>query len=155
MKQTTKYMAMFVAGILGLSAISSSAAVTQIYRSVGAHGEVKYSQFPPKDGNNVEALEFRSDGRQNTPGEMAAPAIDPNAQQQSQVAELQKQVQDLENRENAQRCQTLRSNLANLNIGGRIYETNAQGERVYMNDQEIGVRRDRIQQAINEHCKGV
>ena len=131
----------------------ADAAVTTVYRSVGAHGEVKYSQFPPENAKNLETLEFRSDGRQNTPGQMAAPMADPNTADNERVSQLQQQVKDLENREHAQRCQTLRNNLANLNIGGRIYETNAQGERVYLNDQEISARRLRIQQTMNEHCR--
>ncbi|MER1973851.1 MAG: DUF4124 domain-containing protein, partial [Psychrobacter alimentarius] len=37
----------------------------QVYKSIGAHGEVKYSQHAPQNGKNVELIEFRSDGRQN------------------------------------------------------------------------------------------
>lgn len=139
---------------LAVSMSMSSVSAITVYKSIGAHGEVKYSQLPPKNAQNVEAIEFRSDGRVNTPGTQAAPPVDPATAQQNQVNQLSRQVQELQERENAQRCQTLRNNLANLNIGGRIYEMDASGNRVYLNDQEINSRRTRIQQAISQYCSG-
>lgn len=136
-------------------AILANANTITVYKSIGPHGEVRYSQIPPRDSKNVEAIQFRGDGRINTPGDYAAAPIDPNQQaQQNQVTELNQKVQELEERENARRCQTLRNNLANYNIGGRIYEMDASGNKVYLNDQEIQARRDRTQQAIAQYCSG-
>lgn len=140
---------------LGLATLMTNANAITIYKSIGEHGEVKYSQIPPKDAKNVEAIEFRVDGRVNTPGQYAAPPIDPNqVSQNNQVAELNQKVKELEDRETARRCQSLRNNLANYNIGGRVYEMDDSGNKVYLNDQEIQVRRDRTQQAIAQYCTG-
>lgn len=134
---------------------TASANVVKIYKSVGPHGEVRYSQDVPRDAKNLEVLEFRSDGRTNTVGQMAAPTVDPNvAAQQNQMLALEQQVKELKDKENAQRCQSLRNNLANLNIGGKIYEMDANGNRSYLNDQEINSRRNRTQQAISQFCGG-
>lgn len=132
---------------------TASANVVKIYKSVGPHGEVRYSQDVPRDAKNLEVLEFRSDGRTNTAGQMAAPTIDPNvAAQQNQMLALEQQVKELKDKENAQRCQSLRNNLANLNIGGRLYEMDKNGNRVFLNDQEIQSKRDRTQKALNDFC---
>ena len=50
--------------------INASYAV-QVYKSIGAHGEVKYSQHAPQNGKNIEVIEFRSDGRQSNAGQLA------------------------------------------------------------------------------------
>lgn len=142
--------------VIGMtSVISAHANVVKVYKSTGPHGEIRYSQELPRDAKNVEVLEFRRDGRQNTAGAQAAPTIDPAASaQQNQMTQLEQQVKDLQSRETAQRCQSLRNNLANLNIGGRIYEMDGSGNRVYLNAQEIDARRARTQQAISQFCSG-
>lgn len=138
---------------IGMTAV---AATTTVYQSIGKHGEVRYSQMQPDDTKNFQVLQMRSDGRTADAGAMAqqpeqAAAPTPEAQK---IADLEKQNKDLQNQELASRCQSLRSNFANLSIGGRIYETNAQGEKVYLNDQEISSRRQRHEQMINQYCSG-
>lgn len=50
--------------------INASHAI-QVYKSIGAYGEVKYSQHAPQNGRNIEVIEFRSDGRQSNAGQLA------------------------------------------------------------------------------------
>ena len=128
----------------------------QVYKSVGDHGEVKYSQHAPLNHNNFEVIEFRSDGRQTTPGQMAG-KTDPNqtvtqSAEEQRVAQLEARIKEQEAQANAQRCQSLRSNLTNLNVGGRIYEMDANGKRQYLDSREIELKRERVQQAINQYC---
>ena len=129
----------------------------EVYKSIGAHGEVKYSQHKPRDAKNVEVIEFRSDGRQNNAGQMAG-KTDPNQQQnapsaeEQRVAQLEARLKDQEQQANAQRCQTLRNNLTNLNVGGRIYEMDANGNRKYLDGREIELKRERMQKAIDQYC---
>ncbi|MFP3458945.1 DUF4124 domain-containing protein, partial [Psychrobacter sp. SIMBA_152] len=61
----------------------------QVYKSIGAHGEVKYSQHAPQTGKNIELIEFRSDGRQSNAGQMAG-KTDPNQSNNAQTAEEQR-----------------------------------------------------------------
>lgn len=129
----------------------------QVYKSVGSHGEVKYSQYPPQNSKNIEVIEFRSDGRQTDAGKLAgrteanqeAPTQNPEEQR---VAQLEARIKEQEANTNAQRCQSLRSNLTNLNVGGRIYELDTNGERKYLDSREIEVKRERVQQAISQYC---
>lgn len=139
--------------------MSANAISTTVYKSTGKHGEVRYSQMQPKDTQNFQTLEMRSDGRTADAGRMAqSPSSDQNAPPNPEAqenADLKKENEALKNQELASRCQSLRANFANLAIGGRIYETNAQGEKVYLNDQEISSRRQRHQEMISQYCNGV
>ncbi|MDN6275497.1 DUF4124 domain-containing protein [Psychrobacter sp.] len=136
--------------------ISASHAV-QVYKSIGEHGEVKYSQHPPQNGTNIEVIEFRSDGRQTNAGDMAG-RTDPNQNnntqtaEQQRVAQLEARIEEQEAQANAQRCQSLRNNLTNLNVGGRIYEMDSNGTRQYLDGREIELKRERVQQAIDQYC---
>lgn len=144
-----------MAGMLMLS-MSASHAI-QVYKSIGAHGEVKYSQHAPQNGKNVELIEFRSDGRQNNAGEMAgktdaSQSSNTQTAEQQRVAQLEARIKEQEAQANAQRCQSLRNNLTNLNVGGRIYEMDANGKRQYLDGREIELKRERVQQAIDQYC---
>lgn len=148
-------MSLSTAGMLMLSMNASHA--IEVYRSIGAHGEVKYSQYAPQNGKNVERIEFRSDGRQNNAGEMAGKTEanqTNNAQsaEEQRVAQLEARIKEQEAQANAQRCQSLRNNLTNLNVGGRIYEMDANGKRRYLDGREIELKRERVQQAIDQYC---
>ena len=139
-----------------LLSMNASQAI-QVYKSIGAYGEVKYSQHAPQNGTNIEVIEFRSDGRQNNAGEMAG-KTDANQSNNTQTAEeqrvaaLEARIKEQEAQANAQRCQSLRNNLTNLNVGGRIYEMDANGKRQYLDGREIELKRERVQQAINQYC---
>jgi len=148
-------VSMSAACMLMLSMNASHA--VQVYKSIGAYGEVKYSQHKPQDGKNVEMIEFRSDGRQNNAGQMAGKT---NANQnnntetaeEQRIAQLEARLKEQDAQENAQRCQSLRNNLTNLNVGGRIYEMDADGNREYLDGREIELKRERVQQAIDQYC---
>ena len=131
----------------------------QVYKSIGTHGEVKYSQHLPQNARNIEVIEFRSDGRQSNAGQFAGKTeANQNAPTQSaeeqRVAQLEARIKDQEAQANAQRCQSLRNNLTNLNVGGRIYEMDSNGKRQYLEGREIELKRERVQQAITQYCNG-
>lgn len=158
LKTTTSLLsALGLASLLSLSVTQVQA--IEVYKTIGAHGEVKYSQFKPRDAKNVEVIEFRSDGRQNNAGQMAG-KTDPNQQpntptaEEQRVAQLEAKLKEQEQQATAQRCQTLRNNLTNLNVGGRIYEMDDKGNRKYLDNREIQLKRERMQKAIDQYCSG-
>ena len=130
----------------------------QVYKSIGAHGEVKYSQYAPQSGRNIQVIEFRSDGRQTNAGQLAgkteANQSAPQSAEEQRVAQLEARIKEQEAQANAERCQSLRNNLTNLNVGGRIYEMDANGKRQYLDGREIELKRERVQQAITQYCNG-
>ena len=136
---------------------TQSSHAIQVYKSIGTHGEVKYSQHPPQNGKNIEMIEFRSDGRQNNAGQLAGKTQANQAEatqdpEQQRVAQLEARIKDQDAQANAQRCQSLRNNLTNLNVGGRIYEMDASGKRAYLDSREIELKSERVQQAISQYC---
>lgn len=146
-----------IASLVGLSIQSSQA--LEVYKSIGAHGEVKYSQHMPRDAKNVEVIQLRSDGRRVDPGQLAG-KTDPNeapktpTAEEQRVAQLEARLKEQEAQANAQRCQSLRNNLTNLNVGGKIYEMDANGNRKYLDSREIELKRQRMQAAIQQYCSG-
>lgn len=130
----------------------ASATTTTVYKSIGKFGEVKFSQFPPEGSKNeVEIIELRSNGRQLDAGELAGKTNPPAAQ--SNVLSQQQTIEQ-ELKDNAQRCQSLRNNLTNLNSGGRIYELDANGGRKYLSNREIELKRENYQKLIDQYCTG-
>ena len=101
-------------------------------------------------------IEFRSDGRQTSTGQLAgkteANQSAPQSAEEQRVAQLEARIKEQEAQANAQRCQSLRNNLTNLNVGGRIYEMDANGKRQYLDGREIELKRERVQQAITQYC---
>lgn len=153
----TKLFVGFIAACTFALSMNASHAI-QVYKSIGAHGEVKYSQHAPQNGRNIEVIEFRSDGRQSNAGQLAgkteANQAAPQSAEEQRVAQLEARIKEQEAQANAQRCQSLRNNLTNLNVGGRIYEMDANGKRQYLDGREIELKRERVQQAINQYCNG-
>lgn len=157
-RTTSLLGAMVLAGLFSLS-FSANAVTVNVCKTTGAKGETKYTQIVsaanPQSSCKGEVIGFRSDGRQDTPGQMAAPTVNPNEiVEDSRAKQLEQQLKEMEAREQAQRCQTLKNSLANLNLGGRVYEMDASGNRVYLNAQEIETRRSRTQQTIAQFCNG-
>lgn len=151
MKVSLSYLALSLAFIA--TSTTAFANTYTVYQSTGTNGEIRYTQTAPKGAKNVEVLQIRNDGRQNTPGEMAPPPVNSNETTQSnQAAELERRLKDMEDRDTAQRCRSLRNNLANFKIGGKLYQMDDSGNRTYLSSQEIDSRRETTQQMINQFC---
>lgn len=150
------------ATLVGVSCITNAYANVTLYRIIEG-GKTRYVQLQPtgitctpmeaNDNNPCKSIVFRHDGRQNTPGQMAPESVDPNVTaEQNRIAELERQMKERDERDKAERCQRLRQNLANLTIGGRLYETQPDGSRTFLNDQQITEQRVRTEQTIAQHC---
>ncbi len=158
-KNTASKLLMTVSTACMLVLSMNASHAIQVYKSVGAHGEVKYSQHAPQNGNKIEVIEFRSDGRQASAGQMAGKTdanqnANPQSAEEQRVAQLENRIKEQEAQATAQRCQSLRNNLTNLNVGGRIYEMDAKGQRQYLDGREIELKRERVQKAITQYCSG-
>lgn len=146
------------ATLVGVSFMGSTHANTiNVCKTTGAHGEIKYSQVvsnnPDSDCRGGTVIGFRHDGRQNTPGQMAPPTVDPNVSaEENRIAELERQMKERDERDKAERCQRLRQNQANLAMGGKLYETQPDGSRTFLSDAQINERRTRVEQTIAQHC---
>lgn len=158
----TRLTALFLTGALLATAHAST---TNVYH---LKSQSKFMQTQPKgvvctpidvqDNNDCKIRPMRSDGRVADSGRMSslpeqATPTAPTSDAQKMMDEAKKMIDDQNAKIMAERCQTMRTNLAALNTGGRIYDTNANGERVYLNDQEISSKRQRTIEAIEKDCK--
>nr|WP_241879082.1 hypothetical protein [Psychrobacter sp. PraFG1]UNK05780.1 hypothetical protein MN210_02975 [Psychrobacter sp. PraFG1] len=55
-----------------------------VYKTTGEFGEVKYSQFAPDIGTQVEIIQMRGDGRPSKPGQFSAPVAPPQTNTSTQ-----------------------------------------------------------------------
>ena len=123
------------------------------------NGVPHYSQYAPTNGVNLHKVQVVNT-RELGPSSSAAAAV-PNASSaaptqnpdQKRNAELESQNKLLKKQQDQEHCKSLQNNLANLNVGGRVYEMDDKGERKYLDGREIELRRGKVAQAINQYCK--
>ena len=54
---------------------------------------------------------------------------------------------------NSERCAIARNNFKTYEIEGRVQKYNAEGDRVYLSDEEIATERERTRREMDEACK--
>lgn len=138
---------------------------TQVYKSIGEFGEVKYSQFEPINGNQAEIIQMRRDGRQSQPGRFAADPVNlafntktssyqNNNSQNNSYRNKRKLTTSNRQQTSAQaQCQKLHSNLASLQGGGDVYESQSNGERRYLDVIEVALKLEDTQKLVTQYCK--
>lgn len=163
MKQIIK-TGLFSIGTLLLLATAQIGQTVTIYKWIQPNGTPRYSQNPPTNGVNlkkVQVLELRNSGGLANPGQMAgSTTANPNAAAEASMTPEQKRIKELEAQNKAQteqqtqeRCKSLQNNLQNLNAGGRVYETDSNGERKYLDNREMELRKQKIAEAVQQYCK--
>lgn len=150
-----KYFALLLLSMTALSANSAT-----YYKWADANGTPHYSQYAPTNGvdlNKVQVINTRdimpsSMTQTATTGANGQPTA-PLSPEQQRIADLEAQQKAQQAEQDKERCKSLQNNLANLNVGGRVYEMDAKGERKYLDGREIELKRQQAQQAINQYCK--
>ncbi len=152
-------------GSLWLAAPSLAAT----YKWTDANGEVHYSDQPPPP--SVKGSVTVKPGKSSTSAPAAAPpatdkAAPPKAKTYiEQEAEFRKRQVEAAEREAAekkkaedasakkQNCEQARAQLQGLQAGGRVTQTNAKGEREYMNDAQIAGAIENAKKSVDNWCK--
>ncbi len=147
-------MAMGLATLATFSLAPANA--VEVYKSIGPNGEPRYTQEKPRNVAEFDTISLRNDGRREQQGEMAGktntPQVAKLTQAEQQALMLQERMRKEEEQGLVRKCQALRNNLTNLNIGGKIYETDEQGNKKYLSDSEINDKKAKIRQAIAQFC---
>ncbi len=136
--------------IVTLSLLAVPALAADVYRSVDAQGNVVYTDRPITDGSVRVAV------RTTTP----APAAQPASEQTS--AKPAADLPDQATIEAAERAQLAEDRAANCEIAKernerystsrRLYRVGADGERVYLNDEQLTEARNEAEAEVSRWC---
>lgn len=149
----------FTAILLMMTAVGLNAAT--YYKWTDSNGVPHYSQFAPTNGVDLRKVQVINTRELGSPAAAAAatagtsdgPASTPMTPEQKKIAELEAQNKAQQQQQDKERCKALQNNLANLNVGGRVYEMDNKGERKYLDGREIELKRQKVAQAISQYCR--
>lgn len=125
-------------------------ASAQIYRWTDAEGRVHFGQRPPAGAEQIEVRPQVVERDDQTREREARSERFFDARRQEQQAAREHASQTRAARE--QECQSLRSQLSQLQLGGRFFRNDAAGERVYYSDSELEAARQRLAARISQVC---
>lgn len=147
-----------IALVLTVFSIGLNAAT--YYKWTDSNGVPHYSQYAPTNGvdlKKVQVINTRELGSpattSATAGTNGAPASTAMNPEQKRIAELEAQNKAQQKMQDQERCKSLQNTLANLNVGGRVYEMDSKGERKYLDGREIELKRQTVSKAISQYCK--
>jgi hypothetical protein len=144
--------------VLAAAALSGIARAgdTAIYKTVDAQGNVVYTDKTPSansqqsnvhyhepSAGDLKDLDQQHKALQATQNQRLQEAVNSNSARAQQ--EKQQQAQQA-------RCESARNHFYLIKDAGRLYQPNAQGDRVYLTDQEADAKRDQARQAMTDAC---
>ena len=126
-------------------------ASAEIYRWTDAQGRVHFSEKPGVTG--AEQVEVKP---QVVERDDATREREQRTQQYFDARREEKASADIRaaaaRAERNKECSELRSNLAQIQRGGRYFTTDANGERSYIDEAEVEAARSRLSSRIAERC---
>ena len=140
--------------VLGLAVICANVQAGEIYKWVDEDGNVHYSQDPQHRGAqamNIKVPKSSSPSSQ----EQSTTAAQPQTDNQDTTEEQQALNEAAANKqEEAQKknCQIAMKRLATISAGGRIYEVDDKGERVYWDDNTRTAKLAEAQKDVDQWC---
>ena len=150
--------------LLTTLALAPVAAHADVYKWRDSNGAVRYSDIPPASNVPYETLHG---GRKtpSTPSANVTPApqpVNPSAppaddaalrrQQEAEQDKVQQQNKEAQDQSRQQNCSTARANLQKYKVGGRIMTMDAEGQRRYLSDAEIGQGLEQAQKEVADFC---
>jgi hypothetical protein len=132
--------------------VLSAAQAGGIYKWVDEHGVVHYSQDP--HGQTSQEMKLKipktSTGNKESSAETAKKSEDSPSDAQKN-AEKQAAAKD-EKEVRQKNCQIAMKRLATITAGGRLYEVNEKGERIYWDDATRKAKQEEAQKNVDEWC---
>jgi hypothetical protein len=129
----------------------------QLYKWTDANGRVQYTDTPPS-GVKAELVKGRiSSVQSNSAGqpETAAEQEQGFRKRQAQAQEDAKKQETIAQRDQEMRlaCANARSRVAGLEAGGRQVRFDANGQRQYLDDNQVAQEKAQAQQDASKYCK--
>lgn len=142
-------------------------AQAEVYKWKDKDGTMRYSDTPPMSNIKTETVVKKKAVTAPTTTAPSTKAVvetkgvvipenpDEAAQRRREQAEVDKrnkEEKEAEAQRKAENCIAAKSNMEAYKQGGRVYQTNEKGERVYMDDKAFEQGRQKAQREINENC---
>jgi hypothetical protein len=151
----------FPSFLLLIALMAHETAHSQINKCVDPAGKAVYSQAPCPAGQTSFVIAKPAPATSPVePADKSAakpPPTPEEAFQQRQKerneAEKKAAAEMAEAKQRQEGCEQARRLLAQYEMGGRITSTNANGERYFLQDDQIAQAKVRAGQAVNEWCK--
>jgi len=152
---TTKAIILFSLILLISIALLTASSVTAkgIYKCIKPNGEIEYTQFPSENCKDQQIKKRGGSANQNAIDKLhedkkrAQIAADERNEQR-----LEQQDQEGSEQEREDYCNSVRENLEQITNSPRVFETDAQGNRTRLGEDQ---RQQRIQDKkdrLEEHC---
>lgn len=131
---------------------------TQVYKTVDEHGNVVYTDRPPSAGAPKSTVSFHEpsadDQAHLEQQRKATDAAENKRLQQTAASDVAHARQEKAEKEKQARCETARSDYYRLRDAGRIFQTDAAGNKVYLPDAEADAKRTEAREAMDAACSG-
>ncbi len=144
---------LLIAGALALM-IAMPALANDIYKYVDEDGTVHYVDRPTGAASE-ERVAFVARSRTASPSQSDDSGPDWRERRESRQDE--KRAAEEEASQQAEReklCQQSRDRLQQYNQARRLYRTDEQGERVYLDEEQVREARQKVADLIEENCNG-
>lgn len=140
-------------------ACASLQSQAQVYKWIDKDGKVQYSDSPPPAGAGAsvpQKLDTSASGSSGVGGSAKDRSWQDKARDydRRRIEAEEKQAGAIElSRKNQQRCNNARRDLKTLQESRRVYTTDNQGERHFLDDDQRQGEIARVQGVVSEVCK--
>lgn len=136
--------------------IAASAQAGKIYKWTDKSGEVHYTQTPPPD---MHSQEMKVNAQAPQSSEPSKPDSQKTADKSKngkttakEQAEKQAAVEKKNEEIRKENCKRANKRFRTINAGGRLYDVNEKGERVYWDDDKRASELSDAQQSVEKWC---
>jgi len=141
---------------IGLIGLAPEIQADTMYRTVDAQGHVTYSDRPLSPSSQKISVDVTgpnaSEAARLSKEQAADSAADQLRMQQSQHEAEEAKKAAARDAAQQQRCNAARGRYASYAAGGRLFRTDADGNRVFLSDEEIDEQRTLAKAAMDSAC---
>jgi Domain of unknown function (DUF4124) len=146
-----------LAGVAAMMLVNQSDLADDMYKTVDPQGHVVYSDHPLSSASQRMSVQVTAPNTQEAARiTKEQTMLNADAAQQAQQAKRDADEQTKEAAQDAtqrRRCESARDRYAVFAAGGRIFKSDAQGNRVYYSDQEIEEQRVAAKAVMDSTCQ--
>ena len=136
-----------------------------VYKWADKNGKIQYSDQPPPSGDAKKLKRKSKEPIESPPAQSGGNIAKPPASTADHELEYRKRKTEKEEAEKKQRaeaevseknkeyCNNLRGDLSAHSNGVRLVRNNEKGERVFLDDKERAVSKQKLEERITKECK--